>query len=115
MQQPITRGGDFMPDSLLITHGNTFTLGQRNEQIPDGAIYVEGDTIVEVGPTASLTAKYPGAARLDAGGKIVLPASICGHTHFYGAFARGMAIPGHQLPGNPGATLVETRPGAAVG
>ena len=31
---------------------------------------------------------------MDAGGKIVLPASICGHTHFYGAFARGMAIPG---------------------
>ena len=83
-----------MPDSLLITHGNTFTLGQRNEQIPDGAIYVEGDTIVEVGPTASLAAKYPTAERLDAGGKIVLPASICGHTHFYGAFARGMAIPG---------------------
>ena len=83
-----------MPDSLLITHGNTFTLGQRNEQIPDGAIYVEGDTIVEVGPTATLAAKYPTAERLDAGGKIVLPASICGHTHFYGAFARGMAIPG---------------------
>ena len=83
-----------MPDSLLITHGNTFTLGQRNEQIPDGAIYVEGDTIVEVGTTAALAAKYPTAERLDAGGKIVLPASICGHTHFYGAFARGMAIPG---------------------
>ena len=83
-----------MPDSLLITHGNTFTLGQRNEQIPDGAIYVEGDTIVEVGTTAALAAKYPTTQRLDAGGKIVLPASICGHTHFYGAFARGMAIPG---------------------
>ena len=83
-----------MPDSLLITHGNTFTLGQRNELIPDGAIYVEGDTIVEVGTTASLAAKYPTTQRLDAGGKIVLPASICGHTHFYGAFARGMAIPG---------------------
>ena len=83
-----------MPDSLLITHGQVFTLGQRNELIPDGAIYVEGDTIVEVGATAALAAKYPTAQRLDAGGKIVLPASICGHTHFYGAFARGMAIPG---------------------
>jgi len=83
-----------MPDSLLITHGNTFTLGQRNEQILDGAIYIEGDTIAEVGPTATLAAKYPTVKRLDAGGKIVLPASICGHTHFYGAFARGMAIPG---------------------
>jgi putative selenium metabolism protein SsnA len=83
-----------MPDSLLITHGNTFTLGQRNEQILDGAIYIEGDTIAEVGPTTTLAAKYPTVTRLDAGGKIVLPASICGHTHFYGAFARGMAIPG---------------------
>ena len=83
-----------MSSSLLITHGQVFTLGQRNELIPDGAIYVEGDTIAEVGSTASLAAKYPGAERLDAGGKIVLPASICGHTHFYGAFARGMAIPG---------------------
>ena len=83
-----------MPSSLLITHGQVFTLGQRNELIPDGAIHIEGDTITEVGSTAALAAKYPTAHRLDAGGKIVLPASICGHTHFYGAFARGMAIPG---------------------
>ncbi len=80
--------------SLLITHGQIFTLGTPNELIPDGAIYVEGDTIAEVGPTAALAAKYPDAEKLDAAGKIVLPASICGHTHFYGAFARGMAIPG---------------------
>jgi putative selenium metabolism protein SsnA len=80
--------------SLLITHGQVFTLGQRNELVSDGAIYVEGDTIVGVGSTAALAAKYPNADRLDAAGKIVLPASVCGHTHFYGAFARGMAIPG---------------------
>jgi putative selenium metabolism protein SsnA len=86
----------------LITHGEIFTLGQHNEQIPDGAIYVEGDTIAEVGTTAALAARYPTAARLDAGGKIVLPASICGHTHFYGAFARGMAI-----PGSPATNFVE--------
>jgi cytosine/adenosine deaminase-related metal-dependent hydrolase len=28
------------------------------------------------------------------GGQPVLPGNICAHTHFYGAFARGMAIPG---------------------
>jgi putative selenium metabolism protein SsnA len=83
-----------MSSSLLITHGQVFTLGQRNELIPDGAIYVEGDTIADIGPTTALAAKYPAAERLDAGGKLVLPASVCGHTHFYGAFARGMAIPG---------------------
>ena len=79
---------------LLITHGQVFTLGRQNELISDGAIYIEGDTIAEVGATAALAAKYPAAERLDAAGKIVLPGSICGHTHFYGAFARGMAIPG---------------------
>ena len=83
-----------MPDAILITHGQVFTLGHRNELIADGAIYIAGDTIADVGPSAALAARYPMAERLDAGGKLVLPASICGHTHFYGAFARGMAIPG---------------------
>jgi putative selenium metabolism protein SsnA len=41
-----------------------------------------------------LANKYPAAEKLDAAGKIVMPGMICGHTHFYGAFARGMAIPG---------------------
>lgn len=80
--------------SLLITHGQVITLGRRNELIADGAIYIEGDTIAAVGSTDSLLARYPAAERLDAAGKLVLPGAICGHTHFYGAFARGMAIPG---------------------
>jgi cytosine/adenosine deaminase-related metal-dependent hydrolase len=79
---------------MLITHGQVFTLGKRNELIPDGAIAIQGDAIAEVGTTAALEARYPRAERLDAAGKLVLPGSICGHTHFYGAFARGMAIPG---------------------
>ena len=32
--------------------------------------------------------------QLDAGNQLVMPGNICAHTHFYGAFARGMAIPG---------------------
>ncbi len=79
---------------MLITNGHVFTLDKANREFADGAVYWEGDTIVDVGPTAELTARYPRAERLDAGGKIVLPGMLCGHTHFYGAFARGMAIPG---------------------
>ena len=83
-----------MRNSLLITHGQVFTLGRRNELITDGAVYIQDDTIAEIGPSADLLARHADAEKLDAGGKIVLPGSVCGHTHFYGAFARGMAIPG---------------------
>ncbi len=79
---------------MLITNGTVLTFGQDKRVLPYGAVYYEGDTIVEVGRTADLVSKYPEAEKLDAAGKIVMPGMICGHTHFYGAFARGMAIPG---------------------
>lgn len=91
-----------MPSSLLVTHGEVFTLGKENSLVSDGAVYVEDDAVVEVGPTARLLTRYPSVPRLDAEGGLVLPGSVCAHTHFYGAFARGMAI-----PGPPATTFVE--------
>ncbi len=79
---------------MLITNGTVLTFGSEKKMIPYGAVYFEGDTIVEVGRTADLEKTYPHAEKLDAQGKIVMPGMICAHTHFYGAFARGMAIPG---------------------
>lgn len=79
---------------MLITHGCVVTFDQPDSVIVDGAILIAGDTIAAVGSTADLTARYPEAERLDVGGKLVLPGQICAHTHFYGAYARGLAIPG---------------------
>jgi len=87
---------------MLITNGTVITFGQEKRVIPYGAVYYQGDTIVEVGRTADLERKYPDAEKLDAAGKIVMPGLVCAHTHFYGAFARGMAI-----PGEPPANFVE--------
>jgi putative selenium metabolism protein SsnA len=80
--------------SMLITNGTVLTFAEDGRVIPYGAIYYEGDTIIDVGRTADLESKYATAEKLDAGGKIIMPGMICGHTHFYSAFARGMAIPG---------------------
>ena len=41
-----------------------------------------------------MQARYPEAPSIDARGQYVMPGNICAHTHFYGAYARGMAIPG---------------------
>jgi putative selenium metabolism protein SsnA len=79
---------------MLITNGTLLTLGDNPRVIPGGAVYFEEDTIVEVGSSAELTGKHRHEEILDAGGRLVMPGLICGHTHFYGAFARGMAIPG---------------------
>jgi putative selenium metabolism protein SsnA len=79
---------------MLIVNGTILTFGADKRVLPSGAVYYEGDTIVAVGRSADLQQKYPQAEILDAAGKLVMPGLICAHTHFYGAFARGMAIPG---------------------
>ena len=79
---------------MLITNGKITTFGETNEIIENGALRVEGSRITDVGDTARLKAAYPQEEIVDAGGQLVMPGNICGHTHFYGAFARGMAIPG---------------------
>ncbi|MGE5140332.1 MAG: putative aminohydrolase SsnA, partial [Rudaea sp.] len=68
--------------------------------ISNGAIYIEGDRIVEIGATRDLEARYPDADKLDAHGQLVMPGNICAHTHFYGAFARGMSLKPGPAPGN---------------
>ncbi len=82
-----------MADSLLITNGTVVTWESGAELVENGAVYVEDGLIKEVGG-ADLDAKYPDAERLDARGQLIMPGNICAHTHFYGAFSRGLAIPG---------------------
>ncbi len=79
---------------MLITNATLITWGAPNRILENHALYIEGDRIVALGPSSELQAKYPQANILDARGQYVMPGNICAHTHFYGAFARGMAIPG---------------------
>ncbi len=85
----------------LITHARVATLGAEPKLIDDGALLIRGDRIAAIGTTAELAAQYADAERWDAGGQLVMPAAICAHTHFYGAFARGMAIPGEPAANFP--------------
>jgi len=80
---------------MLITNATIITWGSPNQILEDHALYIEDDRIRDVGPTLELTNKYSQAKILDAGGQLVMPGGICAHTHFYGAFSRGMAIPGN--------------------
>ncbi len=82
------------PRSLLVTHASELlTLrGPRVPRsreaasdlgiIPDGAVYAEGERIVDVGTTVDVLSRHPRAATtLDAAGKVVLPGLVDAHTH----------------------------------
>ena len=79
---------------MLITNANLITWGLENQILRGYSIYIEGDKIADIAPDPELAKRYPNATRVDARGQFVMPGNICGHTHFYGAFSRGMGIPG---------------------
>jgi putative selenium metabolism protein SsnA len=79
---------------MLIINGILVTLDGEQRILTGEALFIEDGRIAAIGPQADLLARYPQAERLDARGQLVMPGNICAHTHFYGAYARGMAIPG---------------------
>lgn len=79
---------------MLIINGRLITWEEPNQILENHAVYIEDGLIGEIGPQSELLRKYPAVDRLDAHGQYVMPGNICAHTHFYGAFARGLAIPG---------------------
>jgi len=79
---------------MLITNAQVITLGKDGGILADGAVLIEDDRIAALGRSQDLLRDYPGVERLDAKNQYVMPGNICAHTHFYGAYARGMAIPG---------------------
>jgi imidazolonepropionase len=82
------------PGSLLVLHAAELLTvrgpaGPRTREtahelavIEDGALYAEGETLVDVGTTADVLARHPRAdLRIDATGKVVMPGFVDAHTH----------------------------------
>lgn len=86
---------------MIITNGKIVTWEQPNQILENYALRIEGTKIVEIGLQADLLQKYPQEERLDAHSQFVMPGNICAHTHFYGAFARGLGIPGRPAKDFP--------------
>lgn len=80
---------------MLIINGKLITWGSDNQIMPAGSGLLIRDGLIEkVAPQDDLIRDYPDEAHLDADGQYVMPGNICAHTHFYGAFSRGLGIPG---------------------
>ena len=80
---------------MLIINGKIITWGPENQIIPEGkAILIKDGLIRKIGDQTELLQEFPEEEQLDAEGQYVMPGNICAHTHFYGAFSRGLGIPG---------------------
>lgn len=85
---------------MLIINGKLITWGKENKILEDGwGLLIRDGVIVKIAPQKELLHAYPWEEQLDAEGQFVMPGNICAHTHFYGAFSRGLGIPG-DAPAN---------------
>ncbi|MCL2367892.1 MAG: putative aminohydrolase SsnA [Oscillospiraceae bacterium] len=84
----------------LLGNGIVITLDEATGVIQNGAVAYEGATIVAVGTTADMKARYPEAAFTDVGGKVIMPGLINTHTHIYSAMARGMFLSNAKVSHN---------------
>ncbi|MEM3027836.1 MAG: amidohydrolase [Candidatus Bathyarchaeia archaeon] len=75
---------------LLIKGGTLVTMSNRGI-IRDGAIVIEGDSILDLGKTEEITKRYKGYERLDARGKLIIPGLVNAHQHAAMSLLRGYA------------------------
>ncbi len=78
-------------DVWLVSGGTVVTMDGAGTVVRDGAVAVRGSRIAAVGPAAELAARFPGARRLDASGRIVMPGLVNAHAHVPMTLFRGTA------------------------
>ena len=77
---------------MIIKNAHLITWEEENKIHENSSLFIQDGVIKEIGK--DLDKKFPDQDVVNAQGQYVMPGNICAHTHFYGAFARGMGIPG---------------------
>ena len=85
---------------MIIINGKLITWGKTNQILPEGfGLLIKNGIIKKIASQTELLHEYPDETTLDAESQYIMPGNICAHTHFYGAFSRGLGIPG-EPPAN---------------
>jgi 5-methylthioadenosine/S-adenosylhomocysteine deaminase len=75
---------------LLVTGGLVVTMNPSRTIYNDGAVAIKGDSVVAVGSRSELESQYAANQTIDAGGKLIMPGFINGHTHVPMTLFRGL-------------------------
>lgn len=66
---------------ILITNGTVIAIDPERRIIPDGAVAIEGETILAVGPASEVVRRHPAKETIDARGMAIMPGLVDGHAH----------------------------------
>ncbi len=81
-----------MPEvDTIISGGRILTSDKEDTVIHNGAVAIDGDTIVGVGRSEEVKAVFSGRKNIDASGSLVMPGLINSHTHAAMTCFRGIA------------------------
>ncbi len=86
---------------MIITNATLANPGRAGQFHEGVTVRIQDGRIASVEATPSGAPSSLGEELIDARGGLVLPGMICAHTHFYGAFARGMSLPGEPAADFP--------------
>lgn len=78
--------------TLLIHNVTVFTNDADNTVIHQGAVAIKDNRIEAVGNETDLKSQYSDYEMLDGEGRLLMPGFTNPHMHFYGMYARGLAL-----------------------
>jgi len=76
---------------LLLANAIVLTMDESFNLYEPGAVAVQGDSILAVGPEVELKKAFPAKEIVDCGGKVLLPGLVNAHTHVPMTLLRGLA------------------------
>ena len=82
-----------MMESIRIDGGILISMNATRQIFPRGGVYIEGNTLHDIGPTDDLKHRYPTADHIvDATGHIILPGLISSHCHCIASWRRFLDV-----------------------
>ena len=75
---------------IILRDAHIVTMNSKYQIIPDGAVAIQGDKILAIGPTSNILNSYKSSQILDCKGKALLPGLINAHTHVPMTLLRGL-------------------------
>lgn len=77
---------------LIISGGKVATMDGQRSFYENGAVAIEGNKIVAVGPASEVNAAHSAQRNIDAMGKVISPGLICTHGHMASTLSHNMPV-----------------------